>query len=194
MVNKSIFVKNHRKRRKELLVKLLGGSCSICKYDKCMSALEFHHVDPNQKEFSIGAARANPKSLESLINELNKCILVCSNCHKEIHARLVKQSLLNSIIEARNLIKFESYIYLDKYIESKKKKAYYCLDCKSTVWRKSTRCPKCHSSSRETNDWNSESLQKDLLSEISAVKLGKKYNVSDKTIGKWRKRLTKEPK
>ena len=47
-------------------IKLLGGKCSICGYDKCVDALEFHHENPQEKEFK----------------------LVCSNCHKEIHSKL----------------------------------------------------------------------------------------------------------
>ena len=42
------------KRKKQRLVNALGGKCCICGYDKCLSALEFHHTDPNEKDFTIG--------------------------------------------------------------------------------------------------------------------------------------------
>lgn len=80
-----------RKHQKTLLrrsmkiqaVKLLGGKCSVCGYNKCIDALEFHHKDPKQKEFRLGSG--NTMSWKEYKKELEKCILVCSNCHKEIH-------------------------------------------------------------------------------------------------------------
>ena len=60
-----------------------GGKCSICSYNKCFDALEFHHVDPKEKEFHLGEARGY--SIDKLRKELDKCILVCRNCHTEIH-------------------------------------------------------------------------------------------------------------
>ena len=51
-------------------------------YDKCMSALEFHHLDPKEKDFSIST---NIKSLDLIKKELDKCILLCANCHREEH-------------------------------------------------------------------------------------------------------------
>ena len=60
-----------------------GGKCTKCGYDKCLDALEFHHVDPTQKEFHLGNSRG--KKLETIKAELDKCILVCRNCHAELH-------------------------------------------------------------------------------------------------------------
>jgi len=78
------------KRRKQLKVEAvnyLGGACLDCDYSKTISALEFHHVDPHQKEFGISTS-GGTKSLERLKVELDKCILLCANCHREEHARL----------------------------------------------------------------------------------------------------------
>lgn len=71
---------------KKMLVDEFGGKCSKCGYDKYIGALEFHHLDPKEKEFNI--ASRNTRSYEKLREEAEKCILVCSNCHKEIHAGL----------------------------------------------------------------------------------------------------------
>lgn len=60
-----------------------GGKCSRCGYDKCIDALEFHHLDPTVKEFHLGEARG--LKIETLRAELDKCELVCRNCHTEIH-------------------------------------------------------------------------------------------------------------
>lgn len=72
-----------RKRRKKQFVDLLGGRCSKCGYDKCLSALEFHHTDEDAKSFGIN--RGMTMTLEKIKEELDKCILLCSNCHAEHH-------------------------------------------------------------------------------------------------------------
>lgn len=59
-----------------------GGECQICGYKKSLRALQFHHLDPNQKDFGISGGT---KSFERMKPELDKCILVCANCHSEIH-------------------------------------------------------------------------------------------------------------
>lgn len=54
-----------------------------CGYDKCVAALHFHHLDPSQKDFSI--ARHKSRSFETLLEEVKKCAVLCSNCHEEVH-------------------------------------------------------------------------------------------------------------
>lgn len=77
-------VKRRRQRLKELSLQYKGGRCQCCGYDKCAMALEFHHIDPKGKDFGIGA-NGYTKSWEKVKKELDKCVLVCSNCHREIH-------------------------------------------------------------------------------------------------------------
>lgn len=74
-----------RRRVKIELVEYKGGECEECGYKKCIDALEFHHKDPNEKDFTISG---KSWSFERLKKEADKCILVCSNCHKEIHFNL----------------------------------------------------------------------------------------------------------
>ena len=82
-------VTNSRKKTKARIVEIMGGKCIICGYNKCISALDFHHKDPNTKEDVI--ARYS-KKFESVLEEANKCILVCCRCHREIHAGLIHWS------------------------------------------------------------------------------------------------------
>lgn len=77
-----------RKRVKQKLVDVSGGKCVQCWYDKCQSALEFHHLDPSEKDFSVTGS-ANTKSLRLLLDEVKKCVMLCSNCHREVHAGLI---------------------------------------------------------------------------------------------------------
>ena len=72
-------------KRKMLLVKKLGGRCSICGYNKNLSALTFHHINPKEKNCKLDL-RSLSNRRQSLIDaESKKCILVCHNCHSEIH-------------------------------------------------------------------------------------------------------------
>ena len=64
---------------KEKLVQYKGGKCCICGYDKCMTSLHFHHRDPNEKDFGVTGKTV---SYERLMKEVDKCELVCSNCHR----------------------------------------------------------------------------------------------------------------
>mgnify|MGYP001617393579 CR=1 FL=1 len=64
-------------------IKYKGGQCKNCGYSKFYGALEFHHREPNKKEFVWNKLRL--KSWENITIELDKCDLLCSNCHKEIH-------------------------------------------------------------------------------------------------------------
>ena len=75
-----------RRSMKIQAIKLLGGKCSICGYDRCVDALEFHHENPEEKQFKIGSG--NTISWKEYKIEVLKCKLVCSNCHKEIHSKL----------------------------------------------------------------------------------------------------------
>jgi len=71
-----------RKALQEKAINYLGGKCQICGYDKCTSAMDFHHRDPNGKDFNISTALTSWKRIEK---ELDKCELLCSRCHREVH-------------------------------------------------------------------------------------------------------------
>jgi hypothetical protein len=78
-------VSKRRRKVKRILVEEAGGRCQLCGYDKHPSALEFHHVDPSQKEFSLSHAGVT-RSLEKARSEAQKCVLLCANCHAEVEA------------------------------------------------------------------------------------------------------------
>ncbi len=67
-------------------IELAGGSCRHCGYDKCSSALEFHHIDPTIKDAHFRGMRS--WTLEKIKKELDNCVLLCANCHREEHERL----------------------------------------------------------------------------------------------------------
>ena len=80
-------VNNTRRKNKTLLLEHFGNRCCKCGYDKCTAALEFHHTEPDGKEPKV---IGSTKSLKRQIEEASKCILVCANCHREIHSEMEK--------------------------------------------------------------------------------------------------------
>ena len=58
-----------------------GAKCMSCGYDKCSAALEFHHRDPKEKDPKWSRGWSLPK----LKAELDKCDILCANCHREAH-------------------------------------------------------------------------------------------------------------
>lgn len=76
----------HRRRRvKQILIEEAGGCCMICGYDRHPGALQFHHLEPNQKSFGIGS-RGVTRAIEKARAEARKCVLLCANCHAEVEA------------------------------------------------------------------------------------------------------------
>ena len=78
-------VGRRRRRVKETLVTEAGGACKLCGYDKCISALHFHHLDKGKKSFGLAYGGVT-RSIESVRAEARKCVLLCSNCHAEVEA------------------------------------------------------------------------------------------------------------
>lgn len=73
---------NRMKKRKKELLGILGGKCSKCGYSKCIAALEFHHT--GEKEDHLAHMIKN-SSEEKTLKEVKGCILLCANCHRELH-------------------------------------------------------------------------------------------------------------
>src|ERR1039458_2942193 len=76
---------DHRLKKKKEYVFYKGGKCEKCGYSKSLSALCFHHKNPNEKEFQFSKNESISKSKEDIKKELDKCMLLCANCHAEEH-------------------------------------------------------------------------------------------------------------
>ena len=74
-----------RRDKKRKAIEYKGGKCEKCDYDKCESALQFHHLNPEEKDATVSSMIARNKSWKEIKKEVDKCILVCANCHHEIH-------------------------------------------------------------------------------------------------------------
>ncbi len=82
-------VQRRRDKIKAMAIEYKGSKCQNkkCGYNKCSAALEFHHRDPATKEFSISSG-GYTRSWERVKKELDKCDLLCANCHREVEAGL----------------------------------------------------------------------------------------------------------
>lgn len=78
-----------RRRVKQRLVAAAGGCCVICKYDRYVGALHFHHVDPATKRLQLGG-RGLTHAWNILLDEASKCVLLCANCHAEVEAGIAE--------------------------------------------------------------------------------------------------------
>ena len=76
---------NSRRKRKKRAVDYKGGKCEICGYKKCIQGIHFHHRDPEHKDFGF-SAKGLTRSWEKQKRELDKCAILCANCHAEVHA------------------------------------------------------------------------------------------------------------
>lgn len=156
----------------------MGEKCQCCGYNKCITALEFHHLNPTEKDFSF-CSNTN-RSWSDTRKELQKCILVCANCHREIHFGLINNNeLKSSFIEKRAK-------EIDQKIEELKiRKKYYCKNCGKEIWQGSTYCIKCAQENSRLVERPNRELLKEKIRNQSFVSIGREYNVTDNAIRKW---------
>ena len=93
-------VNKRRRKLKAMAVEYRGGRCILCGYDRTPWALDLHHVNGALKEFGL-SAKGMTRSWEKIKREADKCVLVCANCHREVHAGITK-------LPARVLKKFKN--------------------------------------------------------------------------------------
>ncbi len=179
-MNKNVkAVKQWRETTKSRMIEAMGGKCQCCGYNAHSSALAFHHLDPSMKELSFGAIRANPTSWNNIVSELRKCILVCHNCHSEIHAgvRAIPDSY--SVFD-ESYADYRVGIPQNSCPVCNSLKPYTQKFCSHTCAQKNSR----------KVDWDSIDLI-DLLSKHGIGKLEKILGVSNAAIYKRRNKLLK---
>lgn len=175
---------NYRKRRKLNLIKVCGNKCNICGYEKNISALEFHHIDPSKKEYGI-ASQGTCHDIKKDLEEVKKCILVCANCHREIHDGNYTLEQLNHYRYFDEKIAEQLIQERDEVLFGKKR---FCSKCGNpiTTYSKSGLCETCSKFERRIvkERPNREEL-KNLIRKKSFAELGREFGVSDNSIRKW---------
>ena len=118
-MNPNVYEKQQKRAwsRKLELISIMGGCCSKCGYRNNVAALEFHHINPEDKKFQLDARHLSNTSMIKIIEEAKKCVLLCSNCHKEAH---------NPEYTIENL---SSIAFDNKSILEDKRKMAVCPEC-----------------------------------------------------------------
>lgn len=172
-------VSDYRRNRKINLLRVAGNKCNLCGYDKAISALEFHHIDPTQKEYSI-ASKGTCHNIQKDLLEVKKCILVCSNCHREIHENQHSQQSL-----------WKKQIYEEEVAKElttlKKDIPIYCSNCGVQITHdsKTGLCVNCAALASRKCERPSREEMKQLIQQYSFTELGRMFNVSDNSVRKW---------
>lgn len=173
----SEYVCNHVKKRKKDLISLFGGKCCICGFNAFQEALEFHHIDPKTKSFGLTDSNAVTKALEKQLEEARKCVLLCANCHRGVHAGYLELPLNARI--------FFNEVRAKELVEEKQRKIYRCERCGAEITNKAKLCVECASlASRKVDRPSREELKK-LIREKPFTHIAKDFSVSDNTVKKW---------
>lgn len=171
-------VKDSRRNRKLNLMKVCGNKCCICGYDKAVSALEFHHIIPESKEYGISGGTCH--NIQKDLDEVKKCVLVCANCHREIHENLyTEEELFNK--------QYFDEEFANELTHLKKNDVYFCSECGKEITRYSDTglCSDCVSKLSRKCEHPSREELKALIRNTSFVQIGKMYGVSDNAVRKW---------
>ena len=177
-------VNDFRRNRKKLLVKISGNKCNICGYNKAISALQFHHIYPKEKQYGL-AQKGTCHNLEKDLSELKKCILVCANCHREIH-----QNFYSSIELQKKKIYLEEQarIAIENNHKKKIREKKYCINCgkQLSYGTVGQYCSKCIGlTKRKVLQRPTRERLKALIRTKSFTQIGNDFNVSDNAIRKW---------
>ena len=148
-------INNFRKNRKSNLIQIKGGNCCICGFNAFQEALEFHHMNPEEKEYQLSSG--NCHSLEKDLVEVRKCALVCSNCHKGVHAGYLEIP--------------EQWDYIDEELIN-------------TLFNKNSIVEPSKIEVNKAQHPSKEELKK-LIRMLSFVQIGKQFKVSDNAVRKW---------
>ena len=169
----SMKVMRSQRRKKIFAIESFGGKCELCGYNKCINALEFHHLNKEEKQYDPSYIIMR-WSWKRAYSELKKCILVCSNCHKEIHYNIRE---IKSILRVRVFLDKKCVVCSNPFVvrTDKATQRYCSVICKTLDSRKVSRPTR-------------KQLEKMLESKFPWTRIGKIYGVSDNAVRKWAKK------
>lgn len=166
--------------RKLYLVNLRGGKCQRCPYDKNISALEFHHINPKEKKFQLDLRTIGNKSFDLILKEFEKCELLCANCHREYHHPELSKEKTSLIIIDYNL----------QRLKREKTNKPKCLDCGTEINYTYKRCVDCNNfQKRKLKNRPSNQEINEMRLKYSLEEIALKFQVSRRTISRWLSKL-----
>lgn len=176
---KSENVCNFVRNRKTNLISLFDGKCCICGFDKFQEALEFHHVNPEEKELKLSSNVM--VALDKQIKEARKCVLVCANCHRGIHAGYYK--VPNNYQQFFNEEQAQRLLQQNEEIRHGKK--HYCQRCGKILNTNASYCVECSHIMQQRVGRPSREELKQLIRTKPFTQIAKQYGVTDNSIRKW---------
>lgn len=163
--------------------------------------LDFHHKDPSEKDFTVAALKKTNKDV--IKQEIDKCIVLCANCHREFHYLNsyyninLDQYLNNDYDLSKMDIQLKNQAQKERCLNGilnknnkdnncdKEKQQKYCIDCGKPISSEAIRCKECYNKHRQFCERPSREELKDLIRNNTMVSIGKKFGVSDNAIRKW---------
>lgn len=161
------------KQSKIRMAAAFGSKCAICSYSKCIQALEFHHIDPDEKDFHFNV-RITHKSWPKICAELRKCVLLCANCHREVHNKITKIP--------NDAPKFNEE-YSDYQAKNDPAIMNTCPVCKGSKMKYNITCSlSCAAKYRPSVDWSNINLEELIQKGYTTNQIADTIGVSAKTI------------
>jgi hypothetical protein len=181
---KKFRVSETRRNLKLKAIKYKGGKCIKCGFDSCPTAMAFHHTDPSKKDFNL-AAKGTTRSFDKIKKELDKCVLLCLNCHAEEHHiqyQLDRQILIADLLANSDFKIPTVFVKVEKQFKN-------CTFCNKLTSINNKYCSRsCAAASQLKIDWSSVDLLEELKIK-SMLQLGKELGVSSNAIKKRLKKI-----
>src|SRR3989344_1146885 len=167
-----------QKTKKRALI-YKGCGCVVCGYSTSTRSLIFHHLDPRLKDFGVGSG---VRSWERLVVELDKCVLLCANCHGEVHDEITtiicKGPTPKEGLELVRMAGLETY-------HPQPRHQRHCPTCGTDIGWAASGCHSCISSKQKTKiNWPSSDVLAAMVKASSARNVAKQLGVSDRSVAK----------
>jgi len=177
------FQRNRWQLLKLKAINLFQGKCSICGYNKNIAAMEFHHINPEYKEYSWTKMRL--LKWGEIVEELKKCVLLCSNCHRELHNPKWEIKETQQFIDD---FKYDGLLDRDR-IQTfvKMSPSGTCPICGEEVFGTKYCSIECSAKSKRKVLRPSKEELDNKINNMSFCAIGREYGVSDNAIRKWAK-------
>lgn len=168
-------VSERRRSLKQKAIAYKGGKCERCGYSKSIRSLVFHHVNPEEKDFGIGSSYSTKWNIVK--NELDKCIMLCANCHGEVHDEIDKVNNKLSYDRMRRVV--------PKKLDNTGSVIKSCFNCKKEIKVFKSAEHKRNFCSRTCSDeviyktsWASDEVMLELIKNKSAKEIAKQFKKS----------------
>jgi hypothetical protein len=194
---KTEYIKKWINSTKEKLLKCMGDKCAVCQYDACKSALDFHHLDPSKKDFTLSTWKV--KNWKKIIEEAKKCIILCARCHRELHAGYINLNNVKIVFDEdlckqftenpgyTKKVKWDEVDIVGLLKNNSVKEICVLLNISETVLYKKMRELKIQKN-KENISMDKEKIQ-NLINDMPMVHVAKMFGITDNSLRKRCKKL-----